>query len=198
MSRRAIVLMVTTLAILATGSFYLRVLARRIFESPQHGEAAARTRLREAALQPVTSANQTATLYFPSYSEGKVVAESRPIAWAASDTDRVRQVMLALIEGSRPGQNRTLPASTVVRAVFLSADGTAYIDLSNDGLADFAPGIETESLAVYSIVNSLASNIPSVKHVKFLIQGQEVDTLNGHADLSGVFVPAPSRLTLYP
>jgi hypothetical protein len=32
-------------------------------------------------------------------------------------------------------------------------------------------------------------NIPSVKRVKFLIQGQEVETLDGHVDLTEAFVP---------
>ncbi len=45
---------------------------------------------------------------------------------------------------------------------------------------------------MYSVVNSLAVNIPSVKKVKILIQGQEVETLDGHADLSGYFVPDPA------
>jgi len=59
-------------------------------------------------------------------------------------------------------------------------------------LARLTPGIENETLTVYSIVNSLAANIPSVKKVKILIQGQEVETLDGHADLSGYFVPDPA------
>lgn len=196
MSRRALLLMAITLAVMAAGSFYLRVLARRIFQSPQQGEETVRTQLSEAALQTETSPQQTVTLYFPSYSEGKLVAETRTMAWATSDTDRIRQVMLALIEGSNPGKNRALPPTTAIRAVFLTSDGTAYLDLSSDGLADFTPGIETETLAVYSIVASLAGTIPSVKRVKFLIQGQEAESLSGHADLSGLFVPDPSKMTL--
>ena len=198
MPRRATVLLVITLAVLAAGSFYLRSLGRRIFEHPQQGEEAARTQLSEAALQSGTGPSQTSTLYFPSYADGKLVAESRPVTWATSDTDRVRQVLLALVEGSRQGQPRVFPQSTKVRAVFLASDGTAYLDFSNEGLADSPRGIEAESLAVYSVVASLASNIPTVKRVKFLIEGQEVDTLNGHTDLSEVFVPNLSKMTLSP
>lgn len=198
MSLRAVVLMVVTLAILTAGSFYLRTLFRRIFEPPQHGEESARTRLSEAALQSGTGPNQTAVLYFPSHANGKLVPEARSITWAANDTDRIRQVMLALIEGPHQGQDRALPPTAGIRAVFLTSDGTAYVDFSSEGQADFESGIATESLSVYSIVNSLASNIPSVKRVKFLILGQEVDTLNGHADLSGVFVPDLTRTALSP
>lgn len=198
MTRRALVAMAITLSVLVVGAFYLRALARRIFERPQHREEALRTQLNEAALQSGTSSNETATLYFPSYIDGKLIAETRPMAWATSDTDRIRQVMLALIEGSRPGQDRTLPPSTRIRAVFLTSDGTAYIDFSNEGLGDLSSGIEAESLVTYSMVASLTANIPKIKKVKFLIQGQEVETLNGHADLSDVFVPDLARMSLSP
>ena len=121
-----------------------------------------------------------------------LVAESRPVKWAPASADRVRQVLLALAEGPRQGLGHPLAASTDVRAVFLTLDGTAYVDLSSDLLSSVSPGIEAESLAVYSIVNSITTNIPSVKRVKILIQGQEVETLEGHADLTDAIVPDPS------
>jgi hypothetical protein len=37
-----------------------------------------------------------------------------------------------------------------------------------------------------------------VKKVKLLIQGQEVETLDGHADLTGAFVPDPTRIQTAP
>jgi germination protein M len=108
--------------------------------------------------------------------------------------------VLALIEGSRSGANSPLPPETTVRAVFLAADGTAYLDLSSEAQSNASPGIRGENLAVYSLVDSLAANIPSVKSIKILIQGQEVETLSGHVDLTNNFVadvsyaaPTPAR-----
>jgi spore germination protein GerM len=200
MSRRAKILMLVLLVVLAGSAFYLRVLARRVFFQPpsEHGEQVARTQLSEAALQSATGPQQTATLYFPSFGEGVLREEKRPVAWAEAETDRIRQVLLALMEGSHQGYNRPLPAATEIRAVFLASDGTAFLDLSNQTLADFNPGIASESLVVYSIVNSLAVNIPAVKKVRILVQGQEVDTLDGHADLSDPFVPDPARVSATP
>jgi hypothetical protein len=86
-----------------------------------------------------------------------------------------------------------LPPATELRAAFLMPDGTLYLDLSSNALALFEPGIQSETLAIYSIVNSLAENVPAVKKVKLLIQGQEVETLDGHADLGGDYVPDPTR-----
>ncbi len=194
MAPRATVFAVIVLAVLAAGFSYLHVLARRVSSTDtEHKEEAVRTRLSAAALEPTSGPGQSVALYFASLDQRQLLEENRQMALAASDLDRIRQVLLALIEGSHLGYARTLPPSTEVRAVFLAPDGTAYVDLSNSVLAEFTPGIGSETLAVYSIVNSLASNVPSVKKVKILIQGQEVETLDGHADLAEAFVPDPSR-----
>jgi hypothetical protein len=196
-SLRVKVLFFVLLVALGIGGFYLRSLARRVLFReilPQRIEEAAREKLKQIALQPNNGTTQLATLYFPAWSEGKVVPESRPITWAESDVDRIRQVVLALAEGSHQGYGRVIPSSTTVRAVFLANNGTVYVDFANDLLSDFEPGIQTETLVIYSIVDSIASNIPSVKRVRFLIQGQEVETLDGHADLTAAFSPDLTRV----
>lgn len=195
MTTRAKALMVAALAALLAGFLYLQVLTRRVrSERGERGEEAARAKLNEAALQSQQGPTQSAILYFPSQDEGVLIAESRPMAWAQTDTDRIRQVLLALIEGSHQGQSRPLPPSTDIRAVFLTSDGTSYLDFSSQALALFPSGIESETLALYSIVDSLAANVPSVKRVRILVQGQEVDSLNGHADVSGPIAPDPARI----
>ena len=199
MTVRAKILLVILLVGLGVGGFYLRSLAKRIFLEPtQRAEEAARAKLSQIALQPNNGTTQSATLYFPTLNEGEIFAESRPITWAQSDVDRVRQVVLALAEGSHQGYGRVFAPSTTVRAVFLGADGTAYVDLSSDILSDFEPGIQSETLAIYSVVNSIAVNIPLVKRVQFLIQGQEVETLDGHADLTSAFAPDLTRIQTTP
>ena len=201
MTTRAKILLFILLVALAAGGFYLRSLARRVrvfFEPAQRAEEAARAKLDQFALQPNNGTTQFATLYFPALNEGKLMAESRSITWAQSDADRVRQVLLALAEGSHQGFGRAFGASTTVRAVFLTTDGAAYVDLSNDILSDFEPGIQSETLAIYSIVDSISINIPEVKHVQFLIQGQEVETLDGHADLTAAFTPDLTRIKSNP
>jgi spore germination protein GerM len=199
MSLRAKLVFILMLGAVAAGFFYLRVLARHVFiEAPQRAEESMRAQLSEVALQSHAGPSQTATLYFPSLSDGRLVAENRPVAWAESDPDRVRQVLLALGEGPHQGLGRVLPPATSLRAVFLTSDGTAYVDFSNDLLAGIAPGITSECSTIYSIVNSITTNIPTVKKVKILIQGQEVETLDGHADVSEAFVPDPTRIQTAP
>ena len=199
MTRRAKIFFLILLLCLGVGGFYLRSLSRRVFLEPApRAEEAARAQLNQIALQANNGTTQLATLFFPTLNEGKLIAESRSLTWAQGDSDRVRQVVLALAEGSHQGYGRALPASTTVRAVFLAADGTAYIDFSSDLLSDFEPGIQNETLAIYSIVNSITANIAVVKQVRFLIQGQEAETLDGHADLTAAFVPDPARVKSNP
>ena len=200
MSRRILLLLLVLMtAILLAGYSYLRVLAERVFfEAPPQSEQAARTRLSEQALQHGVETTQLITLYFPAHDRFMLAPEVRDMAWAETDTDRIRQVLLALVEGSQKGYGRALPSGTTFRAVFLTSDGTVFLDFSNDILAGQPPGIESETLVVYSIVNSLAQNIPSVKRVRILIQGQEVETLSGHTDLTEALLPDPSRVASYP
>ncbi len=194
MTSRARVAMLMVLAVLAAGFVYLHVLARRVaFQNPAQGEEGARTQLRQAALQSATGPTQTVTLYFPSEDESKLVAETRQMVWAANDPDRIRQILLALMEGSHEGHGSILPPSTDLRAVFLTSRGAAYLDFSSNFLGLISPGIGSETLTVYSIVDSLAVNIPTVKKVRILVQGQEVETLNGHVDLSEEFAPDVAR-----
>ena len=40
-----------------------------------------------------------------------------------------------------------------------------------------------ELFTIYTIVNTLTVNLPSISGVQILIEGQEVDTLAGHIDL---------------
>jgi germination protein M len=193
MTTRAKVLTLAVMAVVAAGVFYLHVLSSRLKnQNTQHVEETARTRLAEASLESEKGPQETVTLFFPSNDEGVLIQETRQLTLASSAADRIRQIFLALIEGSEQGQNRPLPPGAELRAAFLASDGTAYLDLATGSLPLFNPGIGSETLAVYSIVDSICANIPSAKRVKFLIDGQEVDTLNGHVDLTQAFVPDPN------
>ena len=195
MSRRAMILSIAVAVILGGGIYYLMTLKRHIAPtaaSALRSDQTARTQLNEAALQPSEGQTQIITLYFPSYTNGNLLSETRSLKLSSDNIKAIRQILLALIEGSHRGHGSALSPSTTIRAVFLAPDGTAIVDLSQEALADFQPGIESESLAIYSIVDSLCANIPKVKEVKFLVQGQEVQTLDGHIDLTGSFAPEPS------
>lgn len=199
MEERNLILGVVLFAALVAGFVYMHNLSEvmSVEPPPKHAVEMGRTRLAEAALQPAR-AKETAKLYFPSFELGSLIEEGRAIAWAASEADRVRQVVLALVEGSRQGLARALPPTTSIRGVFITPDGTAYLDFSEDSFLEFKSGIASESLVLDAIVNSITMNVPRVKRVRILVQGQNVDTLDGHADLGEYLFPDMTRVAANP
>ncbi len=199
MEERNVIIGVILFAALVAGFVYIRNLSEVMSVEPpqQHAAEIARTRLTEAALQ-TSRPTGTAKLYFPSFELGSLIEETRQISWAAADTDRVRQVVLALVDGSHQGLDRALPTPTSVRGIFITPDGTAYLDFSEESFADFKTGLEGESLVLDSIVNSITVNVPTVKRVRILVQGQNVDTLDGHADLGEFLLPDLTRVAANP
>ena len=75
------------------------------------------------------------------------------------------------------------PAGTRLRAIYLTAEGNAFVDLSADVSAAHPGGSLDELFTVYALVNALVSNVQEIAAVQILIEGREVDTLAGHVDL---------------
>jgi hypothetical protein len=59
----------------------------------------------------------------------------------------------------------------------------AVINLHGDFANHHPSGIESETLTIDSILGTLYANFPRIEQVRFLVDGQPRETLNGHADL---------------
>ena len=123
-------------------------------------------------------------LYFADRNNTHLTAEQRLLPRPGDTAALARLIIEALIQGPETGLVRTLPKTGKVAAVFITQDGTAYVDLDESIRKDHPGGSRTELLTVYSIVNSVVLNIAEVDSVKLLIGGQEVDTLAGHISLN--------------
>ena len=140
---------------------------------------------------PVEDGQQTQTLavylYFADEKGSFLLAEKRMLLQNEDTAEMGRAIIEDLIKGPRGKLVRTIPEGTSLNAIYVSHDGTAFVDFS-DALRENHPGgSQTELLTVYSIVNSLALNIPQVNSVKILIEGRETMTLAGHIDLRSPF-----------
>jgi len=132
-------------------------------------------------------------VYFPSTTGDGLVGEAREIFMTAAPGDRAKQILADLISGPMTETaSRALPPGTQLRQVYVLEQGTAYVDLSADFKQGIGGGSTEELFAVYSIINSVALNIPEIRRVGILIEGQPVDTLNGHLDLRRPLPPDPS------
>ena len=124
------------------------------------------------------------SLFFQEADSENLGAERRKIFLTTSVADQAKQIVVELINGPQePGLLPTLPPQTSLRGLYLDRRGAAYVDLSSEA-ADLHPGGTGEEIAtIYSLVDSLTYNLPEIKRVRILINGEERETLKNHLDL---------------
>jgi spore germination protein GerM len=125
----------------------------------------------------------TATLYFVSEDGMSLVGVQREVAFGETVLEQAKQIVTAQLAAGPAPLVSAIPASTTLRAIYLTERGDAFVDLSATARTAHTGGALEELFTVYSIVNALTTNLPAVKRVQILIEGKEVDTLAGHVDL---------------
>jgi hypothetical protein len=128
-----------------------------------------------------------ATLYLPA--EGKLGAA---VVAVKRDPDVQLQAWEAVgvvLTGDQGGKAAVLK-ELKLRALYLDASGTVYLDLSPiaAGQKEIRASVQEELLAVYALVNTVTQNFPEVRQVRVLVDGREAQTLAGHIDLSRSFM----------
>ncbi len=63
----------------------------------------------------------------------------------------------------------------------------AVVNLTGAFASGHPSGIETESLTIFSICDTLNANLPRISQVRFLVDGQPRATLAGHSDLTRTY-----------
>ena len=116
------------------------------------------------------------------------------MALSADPVQRAKQILLELIKDPPTPEQRTLPANTALAGLYILPDGTAIADFSDALSSEMPSGILSEGMAVDSIARTLESNVNTLRRLKILIHGQEVETLAGHVDLTGFFDLNPPAL----
>ncbi|MFP4531741.1 MAG: GerMN domain-containing protein [Desulfobacterales bacterium] len=137
----------------------------------------------EQILPEPEDADYPVYLYFVDKGNAYLVSEARKIRNNTDPQAYCRRIVQALINGPGAELARTIPSDTRLRAVYITSDHTAYVDLSAAAANSHSGGVRTELMTVYSIVNTLILNVSAVDRVKLLIDGQEADTLAGHIDI---------------
>jgi len=198
MSRTMKIFVAILLMAVAIGAVYFRGLHRQVLqlaqrEPPEH-------RIRQELTQPAAVAPGTprvkAQLFFAAGKTGAVEPIEVELALAADPVARAKELIRELIASPPSPEARTLPAEAVLIEFYLLPDGAAVADFS-DTLATAMPaGILSEQAAVNSILRTLEANVPSIRRLKILINGQEEETLAGHLDLTDFFELHPPAAPL--
>ena len=153
---------------------------------------------------PAVAPAEQATLTVANDMDGTLVTEARSLPLPADAEARARALLEKLME-IYAGADAMHPVPGVPRAVeqvFLlpvkggggakgNGEGAGQLAVVNlaGSFADGHPsGIETESLTVESICETLHANLPQITQVRFLVDGQVRTTLAGHADLTRTYL----------
>ena len=118
-----------------------------------------------------------------------LIPVSRKIAAPLTLEAQAQRALEELIAWTGNEMVSPLPPQAIVREVWVSASGIAYVDF-DIGLTNFlAGGTLAEIHAVYSVVHTVTSSFPEIRAVQILVDASEVDTLSGHIDLSRPLLP---------
>lgn len=136
-----------------------------------------------AAAPSASAARKIKTqLYYVGDDGVSLVSVERDVPFVEGTVEQARAILTAQL-ALADGLMSAIPAGTTLRALFLTNDGEAFLDLSQELSAGHAGGSTNELLTIYTLVNVLTTNLPAVTAVQLLVNGKEVETLAGHVDL---------------
>ena len=125
-----------------------------------------------------------ATLYFASEDGQRLVSSQQEVPLGGSTVEQARAILAAQFSAKPPEPlTSTIPEGTTVRGIYVSSQNDAFVDLDSAVRTKHPGGSMQELLTVYTIVNALLTNLPTLQQVQILIDGREADTLAGHVDL---------------
>jgi hypothetical protein len=123
------------------------------------------------------------TLYFPDQNGMLLHPEERDIPKPAAAALFLRALFAELQKGpSRAGLIAVIPEKMQLRNAFLLREGEAVLDLAVDSGLTF--GSDEELSIVAALVDTTLQNVAETSRVRILINGEPVETLGGHVDLT--------------
>jgi hypothetical protein len=187
-------------ACVAMAAFLIRLRNRAQDRLAAQGMAAP-TEMAETA----ASEQKTITLYLPNDLDDSLTAEEKKISLPGDRNAQARVILQSLIEayGAADSTHPLQAASGIDDVYFLpvaqgkdaSGGGELAVVNLSEALTTAQPsGIEPETLTLLSMMATLHANLPEVTQVHFLVDGQQRETLAGHADLTRTYLAgeAPS------
>jgi hypothetical protein len=188
--RHLIIAVAILLAITLGMGFYVFRMRARVDRSDV---SAANT---QPVAPPVSGSSEQVALYVAYDDAGvlrpKAVRITLPTGRQERATEILRALLTLYLDKVSP---HPLGRGSEIRDVYLVDPGLAVIDLNSAFADNHRSGVLVEELSVVSLVQTLSANIPGITRVKILVEGNERETLAGHADLSNFFdVPAVTQI----
>ncbi len=136
--------------------------------------------------QQNTEGNRSVILFFAADGT-RLAREARDIEPCENDSACLKSILDELLNGPIGELGETLPEGTTVDGLRIEGD-TATIDFNRTFFEAMLPGSSSEMLAVYSVVNTVATNFSQIQKIKINIDGHAVAALH-HLDLSDPLPP---------
>lgn len=123
------------------------------------------------------------TLFFADAAQGKLHPEERDIPKPSGPGGYLRALFEELARGpTRPGLVGVIPPRLQLRNGFLLGNGEVVLDLAVDAGLSF--GSAEELSIVASLVDTALQNVANTERVRILVNGEPVESLGGHVDLT--------------
>jgi len=129
--------------------------------------------------------------FFFEQPDAMLAAEIRNLRLPESPVAAAAPLIREYLKGpAGPQSARPFPIDVELRAVYVLPDGTAVVDLGGPTLSSgWTTGSHAELMAAYSLVQTLTANVPQVKRVRILLNGQQGETLAGHLRIDRSLAP---------
>ena len=124
-----------------------------------------------------------ARLFYVADDGSGLTSVERDVPYGEGIAAQATEIVTAQIAAVAEPLVSAVPPGTKLRALFVTAHGDAYVDLSREIVTAHPGGSLDELLTVYTIINALTVNLPAVSSVQLLVDGKQVDTLAGHIDM---------------
>jgi spore germination protein GerM len=177
-TRRALLTSLALLVVVSVGSAAYVVVAR----ARRHPAARAAAPAAPAPAPAAPGRRIKAHLYYVAEDGLHLQAVDRDVPYA-DGAEQAREILNAQIAPVTNALVSAIPPGTSIRTVFLTAAGDAYVDFTHEMVSGHSGGTVNELLTVYTIVDALTANLPSIRAVQILVDGRELRTLAGHIDL---------------
>ncbi len=122
-------------------------------------------------------------LYFGVYDDTWQIEDRQINMYSDKIENKIAQVIEEIIKGSEYFKDNPIPKDTQLMSIFLDNRGIVYTDFSEAMIRNHPGGTWGELITIYCLVNTIMANFHTIKGVKILIMGKEVETLKGHIDI---------------
>jgi germination protein M len=118
--------------------------------------------------------------------EGALAPEEREIMSGATILDDIKTSIAEMSkEPKDPALTSAMPPGTELRSVFVDEKGCVYLDFNRNFSERHPGGTEGELNTIRSIIKTVADNFHDIRTLKFMAEGNELETIAGHIDVSG-------------